>query len=435
MNKIYAVILFILCILFCVNCKSVYINDGSDRAISNYERRIIDKSINNNGLCPEQKDTVKILEVPVKPCEFRFYFADSSKCKPCTKLHNTKDINVNLKSDLNFNFGFDNYNKVKEIGKDRCTQKNDSCIDTECFLELSLKIFLGVLAVLILLWFFSIIESNNRYSRLSLFSALFFKFQEIIKINKRLYPLFIFADISILFLVTFFHFQYYDSKILTLDTKWLILSGVPILIGLIVGGYITKIRFSNFELEIKTVSLSSLGVELSVISFAELRSSMKGPEMTEEQQNAESLGFYIGKERNYYGATKIQEFYSQMTKLKYFHIVNSNNNFSYLIPISCLFPTPEMDEEQQINAFEKFIVALEGKNIKTTYQNAVKDHVLITDNIIEAYRKFDKSRQSTKLSEGKEILPVLNKNHELIGTIDKQTLETKIAEIVIKNID
>ncbi|MFY0483355.1 hypothetical protein ACI6PS_12195 [Flavobacterium sp. PLA-1-15] len=66
----------------------------------------------------------------------------------------------------------------------------------------------------------------------------------------------IFSSISFLLLITFITFQYFQFSGLDLDVKWLIVSGIPILIGLLIGEYIKS--FKGFGIEIE----SSLKAEL-----------------------------------------------------------------------------------------------------------------------------------------------------------------------------
>ena len=57
------------------------------------------------------------------------------------------------------------------------------------------------------------------------------------------------AICSIGLLGTFFWFQHDSSKILNLESRWLITAGVPLLAALIVGGYIKSFKGFGVELE------------------------------------------------------------------------------------------------------------------------------------------------------------------------------------------
>lgn len=55
--------------------------------------------------------------------------------------------------------------------------------------------------------------------------------------------------LSLLLLGIFLAFQFFDSKMLNLETRWLLASGIPILIALFVGGYIKSFKGFGVELE------------------------------------------------------------------------------------------------------------------------------------------------------------------------------------------
>src|SRR3712207_5793823 len=65
------------------------------------------------------------------------------------------------------------------------------------------------------------------------------------------------AVISLALFIVFLLFQYRESPLLKLESKWLIVAGVPILIGLIIGSYIK--RFKGFCIELESRLELSIG--------------------------------------------------------------------------------------------------------------------------------------------------------------------------------
>jgi len=73
------------------------------------------------------------------------------------------------------------------------------------------------------------------------------------------------AVISIFFLVTFLTFQYNQSEMLKLESRWLLVAGVPLLAALIVGGYIKSFKGFGVELEAILFSYDSFVEESRVV--------------------------------------------------------------------------------------------------------------------------------------------------------------------------
>jgi len=78
------------------------------------------------------------------------------------------------------------------------------------------------------------------------------------------------AIISIVLFIALVLFQHYNLDVLKLESRWLLVSGVPILIALFVGGYIKKFKGFGIELEApeKTPELSppDVGPEMAATS-------------------------------------------------------------------------------------------------------------------------------------------------------------------------
>ncbi|MDD3878332.1 MAG: hypothetical protein PHT69_17060 [Bacteroidales bacterium] len=245
--------------------------------------------------------------------------------------------------------------------------------------------------------------------------------------------------ISLLFsvglLVIFFIFQYYELKVLNLDIKWLVLSSIPILIGLFIGGYIKN--FKGFGIELETNLKGQ--IPMTVVSKIDMADSpginKQSLELLynlsdKERDKISRLRFINGK-RNYYDLFAIVEHYNALRHLRFIEVVDSDGEFLYLISASKLKINNEISHEK----IRQFIQAIETENIEETYPDAVSDFIITTDNIIEAYKKICKSQQSNSLLSLKESLPILNEKRKMVGTVSKQRLEAKITQEVLKEME
>lgn len=236
-------------------------------------------------------------------------------------------------------------------------------------------------------------------------------------------------------LIAFLIFQYKDLKFLSLEIKWLIVCGLPILIGLFIGGYIKT--FKGFGLELETNLKEP--IPLSIVSKVDMTES---PGMNKEtlhrlQQLGDAernkinrLRFIYGK-THYYDPYAVEEHYRTLKNLRFIEVINSDGDFLYLLPLSKFKTTDGFNQEK----IQQFINSIERQNLVEEFHDIVSDFVLTSDNIIDVYKKISKSNQSKILFSSKEVLPILNEKNKMIGTVDKQKVEAKITEEVIKIID
>jgi hypothetical protein len=247
--------------------------------------------------------------------------------------------------------------------------------------------------------------------------------------------IFCFTGISLLLLVIFFIFQYHNSNLLQLEPKWLILAGVPVLIGLFIGGYIKSFKGLGLELEsnlkepipLKLISpidvIESKGIDKE--SLGRLHSLSE-----KEKDNINRLRFMYGI-RGYYDPHIILEHYRQLKRLQFVEIIDKEGRFLFLYPF---VRTVQADQDAKIKEVNEFIESIENKSIGKQDFEVVTDYLTTEDNLLTAYRKIKKSLQSGRLFPGRAVLPILNKEKQMIGVVDVSDLEKKIAQEVEKSL-
>ena len=240
--------------------------------------------------------------------------------------------------------------------------------------------------------------------------------------------------VSLILLIVFFIFQGLELKILNLDIKWILLSGVPILIGLFIGGYIKKFKGFGFELEsnLKEPIPKSLILDNDVTeSFALNKQSLDQLRhlSSSKKSKVDRLTFTTGR-IGYYNLFVIQEYVSALKHLKFIEIVDNEGKFLYLVPIS------ELKIQNGFNSdrLSELINAIEMRNFTNNFPNVVKDFILITDNIIESYKKINNSQQRGRLFINEEALPILDTNNIMVGIVYKRILEKRIIDEVLVHI-
>ena len=74
-DKIWGIVIVLICGFSCKQCTTEYIKGGDNKAISNYEKMIFDNSTAEAELYPEYKETtIKIAGIPMKSYDFRYHF-------------------------------------------------------------------------------------------------------------------------------------------------------------------------------------------------------------------------------------------------------------------------------------------------------------------------------------------------------------------------
>jgi len=237
-------------------------------------------------------------------------------------------------------------------------------------------------------------------------------------------------SIGLLSLFIFLHAK--GSKLLTLESKWLFISCLPILIALIVGGYIYK--FKGFGIELET-SLKNPIEEDDLIGKVDYKakdviesesSIVRGSTsdlitMTDSQrQTTERLSFVNGR-RNYYGVKAIRDYIELLPNLKYIEIKKSDGKFFGLMKVEQLKKNNTLSDQK----IKKFIEGIEKKNLPERFgDDIILESVDIETSILKLLPKVRKSKFM--------LLPVTTKNGDLKGIITKQAIEARIADEVIR---
>jgi len=255
--------------------------------------------------------------------------------------------------------------------------------------------------------------------------------------KERIKTLIIASLISIGLLILFTILNLLDSKILSLDVKWIIVSGIPILIGLMFSGIIKS--FKGFGVELETNLSEKIETDMigEVVNFPTPEITKQSMQFLYEmspkiKSSIERLQFILGK-KNYYDSFVINEYLRSLHNLKFIEIIDNNGRFIALLPARRF--TEERNHLQEGQAqrnIQTLINSIESERIIENFSEAITDTIKKTDSLLEAYKKFKIAKQG-KLFYGDHILPVIDSNDKMIGLTRKNKLTEKIVEQVIKS--
>ncbi len=233
------------------------------------------------------------------------------------------------------------------------------------------------------------------------------------------------SSASLVTLVVFFYLQSQNSPVLSLDTRWIGLALVPVLVALMAGGFIRK--FKGFGIELETLLQNPVG-EVSLVARDALhevpgdekRSMAYIDRMSEaERARIERLSFVSGLE-GYYSPDAIVWYFERLPSLKYIETKKQDGRFVALFPAMTFYSA----EQPEMSRIDSLIGALQtGQVAEALASQAVVDTVTADEKLIDILQKVRASRYG--------YLPVISTQHILVGVITTQAIEKRIADEVL----
>ena len=240
------------------------------------------------------------------------------------------------------------------------------------------------------------------------------------------HSLLIFASLfSLILLLILLYFQSRKSELLALEAKWLIIAGIPVLVGLLAGGYITK--FKGFGIELETLLENPIG-DINLIATdvlhdipgEEKKSVMYLQELSSKKRAEVQRLSFISERRDYYEEGAIVKYIEQLPRLEYIEVKKDNCTFVSLLPAK-IFMEGDQPNHNNIRAF---ISALKEGRVKEKFPDeAITDSVKIDDSVVNILPKVRSSRHG--------LLPVISEKGILVGIITIQAIEKRIVYEVI----
>lgn len=229
---------------------------------------------------------------------------------------------------------------------------------------------------------------------------------------------------SLALLIIFFYLQYYELKVLSLESRWLVVASIPLLVALLAGGYIKK--FKGFGIELEALLQNPIGrVNLVATDVLERLSAQdKGTYRQLEKLSIEKrtqikrLSFTIRK-RDYYGADAIRAYLDGLSNLEYFEVKKVDGRFLYLIPVEIFKDMPDMHQR-----LERFITAMEENSIGEMFgEDAIDESVGEEESLLSIVPKIRASKFG--------VLPVVSESGRLIGIVNTRLIEKRITDEVV----
>jgi hypothetical protein len=227
--------------------------------------------------------------------------------------------------------------------------------------------------------------------------------------------------------------QRQDSKLLGLDTKWVIVAAIPLIIAILRSNIIRRFKGFGFELETRLedplghVNLETTDVvKFSLATGKETLRDLYAQDQA-KRQKIERLTFVQGR-KDYYGKDAIIEYLQELPGLSFLEVTEEDGSFVALLPIR-LFRNPD----QYVDKDQVVIDEVQVDNLIKAIENGSVSHVFRSDAITESVRDNESlltvlpKVQASKF----QILPVIAGSSRLIGTVTTQIVEKSIANAVL----
>ncbi len=233
------------------------------------------------------------------------------------------------------------------------------------------------------------------------------------------------GGLSLLTLIVLASAHSRNASFLSLESRWLAVAGIPILVALLAGGYINRFKGFGIELESElqaSVNEESLvkapGILLHASDIAEQAQEIAKGSLDQlyqmDQEKREKIRLLRFVMQGYYVPGVIEEYYNALPKLQFLEIRDQSD------VLRCILP------KEAINAsnIESFVDSLREATVPQEFRPvSVRIAIESKDNLLVAIEKLRNS--------GFESLPVLDRN-EVVGILDRSTAFERLADTIVQ---
>lgn len=233
------------------------------------------------------------------------------------------------------------------------------------------------------------------------------------------WPLILSILASLILLSVIIHIRGRKPNWLDIETKWLVISILPVLIVMFTGGYISS--FKGFGIEIEASLKEPVENRITLAARKAIVgdiSEQKGTlahlyELSEEEKNSIERLQFKNKYPSY-ASDAVKQYLKILPKLEYIELLDDKSKF-----IGVMLASDLLGKEEQ------FVTSLESGNILIDFSKLIVTHYV--DSNTSAIDTLDRMRRNNE-----KFLPLLNSNHSMEGVVTESSLEKSIADEVLK---
>ncbi len=254
--------------------------------------------------------------------------------------------------------------------------------------------------------------------------------------NRAISIVILFMGISLFVLITIMVLRYFWPRWFEVESRWLIVAAVPILVGLIVAGYVRRLKILGVELETiieeplrrAGFPVIALGVDVPMV---EKESSTTLYRMSAGLKSRVRILSFVQGQQNY-DANIVAEYLLKLANLEFIQIKQVGGEFFCLLPVSIIRPhgfrrsNMNWSEYNDMDSvlINEFINSLREQTVLRDYSPvAVTYTVNENENVLTVF--------STLKTKPFDYCPVTNDEGRLIGIVTIHQIERRITEEVI----
>jgi hypothetical protein len=221
-----------------------------------------------------------------------------------------------------------------------------------------------------------------------------------------------------------------ESKVLDLSSEWIIFSLFPIIIGLFLGGYITK--FKGLGIEIESAINEKIAPSIELVA-TEAIADIQGDEKrsinyldnlsSEQKRSIKWLLFELGKS-DYYSHIAVENYLRRLPNIEFFEVRTDTGNFVCYLPIE-YFQNNNNYQSYDSEKIMQLIEAIENGNVIDQFPGIANPVFVLSDQKLVPVLK-------TLYEENIDQAAVISKRGRYLGVIFKRDVESKIAYSVLK---
>jgi len=223
----------------------------------------------------------------------------------------------------------------------------------------------------------------------------------------------------------------YKKKIPQLEVKWIVISFIPLILALIISGYLKSFKGFGLEVVIQDTTINKAQQEFGLgLKKVGVIDGIKDVEAIERKQTTESaareqldsleegspekfrtINVLLLKNGVSYEIGALKQYLTRLNKLKFIEIVDKDGKFLFLLPLN---EVGFSDESQK-----RFLEALQTEQINSIYKNdTITETVSLDDSLRKVMNKFTEA--------GSNYLPVIENDklkyiinaYSVINTLD-----------------
>ncbi len=247
---------------------------------------------------------------------------------------------------------------------------------------------------------------------------------------KKGYILTIGSIVSAILLITLGLLQMNDSKILQLPSQWLAIIILPVLIALLVGGFITRFKGFGVELEsslktpVATLNLTASDAVADILGDEKQSMNYLSGLSVDKKSETRWLMFRSGK-KNFYTLNGVIGYMHEFPNLEYLEIKSEAGE------IICLLPTSVFGNSVQLHRgdvnrenLKRFIKAIENDNVPEEFPDTAITLKISSENDLVNVLKQLRNEKA-------DFAAVVSPKGKYLGVIFANEVERKIADSVL----